>query len=245
MKTGFSITITLQPIQHSELVSFWPYTRWLFPPHLTYSPHLAPYDFFVFPKLKKPLKGRRFKTILEDLRLFWRIRQMRRRSWKPLQEKCTRTVSRSGNTLAISECIGEESTLKGTQTCNSQIKYIFMTQSAYLLHRPRNKKFTLIYYTLHIYIISFIKLHCSLLNKVLKVIQNKTCVFICHIYDQTTWPYNKHMALFYWNSYFIYGIENFLNKKLMCCYLYWILMWNITILKNSNEFPKKNFLDAN
>ena len=32
-------------------------------PHPTYLPDLAPYDFFLFPKLKKPLKGRRFETI--------------------------------------------------------------------------------------------------------------------------------------------------------------------------------------
>lgn len=34
-------------------------------PHPPYSPDLAPCDFFLFPKLKKPLKGRRFETISE------------------------------------------------------------------------------------------------------------------------------------------------------------------------------------
>lgn len=34
-------------------------------PHPPYSPDLAPCDFFLFPKLKKPLKGRRFETIPE------------------------------------------------------------------------------------------------------------------------------------------------------------------------------------
>jgi len=31
-------------------------------PHPPYSPDLAPSDFFLFPKLKKKLKGRRFQT---------------------------------------------------------------------------------------------------------------------------------------------------------------------------------------
>ena len=31
----------------------------------SYSPDLAPYDFWFFPKLKSPLKGKRFQTIDE------------------------------------------------------------------------------------------------------------------------------------------------------------------------------------
>ena len=34
-------------------------------PHPPYSPDLAPADFFLFPKLKTALKGRRFQTIEE------------------------------------------------------------------------------------------------------------------------------------------------------------------------------------
>ena len=34
-------------------------------PHLPYSPDLAPCDFFLFPMLKRSLKGRRFETIPE------------------------------------------------------------------------------------------------------------------------------------------------------------------------------------
>jgi hypothetical protein len=34
-------------------------------PHPPYSPDLAPYDFFLFPKMKLMLKGRRFDTIEE------------------------------------------------------------------------------------------------------------------------------------------------------------------------------------
>jgi hypothetical protein len=35
-------------------------------PHPPYSPELAPCDFFLFPKMKLKLKGRRFDTI-EDI----------------------------------------------------------------------------------------------------------------------------------------------------------------------------------
>jgi hypothetical protein len=34
-------------------------------PHSPYSPDLAPCDFFIFPKMKLKLKGRRFDTIEE------------------------------------------------------------------------------------------------------------------------------------------------------------------------------------
>ena len=51
-------------------------------------------------------------------------------SWKPSQKKRTRTVPRSRNTFGISVCVGKESTLKGTQTCNFQIKYVFYDLSS-------------------------------------------------------------------------------------------------------------------
>ena len=112
--TGFSITTTLQPTQNP-----WVCGQTL--DHcssLPHSPDLAPCDFFLFPKLKKPSKE-------EDLRRFRRLRQLWRKSLKPPQKKRTRTVSRSGNTVGISACVGEESTMKATQTCNLQIEYFF------------------------------------------------------------------------------------------------------------------------
>jgi hypothetical protein len=39
-------------------------------PHPPYSPHLAPCDFFLFPKMKLKLKGRRFDTI-EQIQAEW------------------------------------------------------------------------------------------------------------------------------------------------------------------------------
>jgi transposase len=39
-------------------------------PHPPYSPDLAPCDFFLFPKMKLKLKGRRFETI-EEIQAEW------------------------------------------------------------------------------------------------------------------------------------------------------------------------------
>ena len=117
--TDFFITTTLQPTQNSELVSLWPNNRSLF--FLApYSPELAPCDFSCSQNLNKPLIGRRFQTISE-------IKANVTKGLKAITKKRTRTVPRSGNTVGISVCVEEESTLKRTQTCNFQIKYIFMT----------------------------------------------------------------------------------------------------------------------
>ena len=55
-------------------------------PHPTYSPDLAPADFFLFPELKPTLKGRRFQTteaIQENA-----IRELRPITESALQEVC-------------------------------------------------------------------------------------------------------------------------------------------------------------
>jgi histone-lysine N-methyltransferase SETMAR len=38
---------------------------WQVLPHLPYSPDMSPPDFDLFPKLKKPLRGKRFRSIEE------------------------------------------------------------------------------------------------------------------------------------------------------------------------------------
>jgi transposase len=61
-------------------------------PQPLYSPDLAPADFFLFPKLKSNLKGRRFQTVeeikensLQDLRT---IPQNTFQNWKKRWERC-------------------------------------------------------------------------------------------------------------------------------------------------------------
>ncbi|KDR17950.1 hypothetical protein L798_08168 [Zootermopsis nevadensis] len=58
---GFSTTTTRPPTHRSLFGSFWLPVI----PHPPYSPDLAPRDFFLFPKMKFRLKGRRFDTIEE------------------------------------------------------------------------------------------------------------------------------------------------------------------------------------
>ena len=62
--TGFSITTTLRPTQHSEVVSFWPNTR-LPCFHLPLLIWPCSSRLLLFPKHKKPLKVRKFETISE------------------------------------------------------------------------------------------------------------------------------------------------------------------------------------
>jgi len=66
-------------------------------PQAPYSPDLAPADFFLFPKLKSTLKGRRFQTIeeikensLQDLRAIpQNTFQHAFQNWKKRWERCT------------------------------------------------------------------------------------------------------------------------------------------------------------
>ena len=58
---GFCTMITHQLTQRRLCLSFWPKTK----PQLPYSPDLAFIDFFLLPKLKTLMKGKRFATIEE------------------------------------------------------------------------------------------------------------------------------------------------------------------------------------
>ena len=49
-------------MSHAELLGKYQITQVTQP---TYSPDLAPCDFWLFPKLKSPLKGKRFKPVDE------------------------------------------------------------------------------------------------------------------------------------------------------------------------------------
>ena len=65
-------------------------------PHPPYSPDLAPCDFFLFPMLKRPLKGRRFETIPEtNANATKRLKGIKKeaylncfREWKHRRDKC-------------------------------------------------------------------------------------------------------------------------------------------------------------
>ena len=80
--------------------------RWL-SPH--YSPDLVPWDFWLFPKLKSPLKGKRFQTINE------------------IQENTMRQLMANGRICEIPRCL----TLKGTEASLSYIQcFLYLVSSS-------------------------------------------------------------------------------------------------------------------
>jgi histone-lysine N-methyltransferase SETMAR len=57
------ITCGLMP--HVQYQKFWKKYGWQVLPHPLYSPDMSPPDFHLFPKLKKPLHGKHFRSIEE------------------------------------------------------------------------------------------------------------------------------------------------------------------------------------
>ncbi|XP_023227412.1 uncharacterized protein LOC111627944 [Centruroides sculpturatus] len=97
-------------------------------PHPSYTLDLANCDFFLFPKIKKPLKGRRFKTIPE-------IKANATKALKDITKETYQDCFNKWKHRWDKCCIRKESTLKGTQTCTFYIKYIlFYDVSFFTLH---------------------------------------------------------------------------------------------------------------
>jgi len=76
-------------------------------PQSPYSPDLAPADFFLFPKLKSTLKGRRFQMIEQ-------IKKIRYRTFAVSRKTRSRTRSRTGKNGGSGVSTVEGSTLKET-----------------------------------------------------------------------------------------------------------------------------------
>jgi hypothetical protein len=74
-------------------------------PHPPYSPDLAPCDFFLVPRLKSTLKGKRFQDVAE-------IQQIRHGSCRPFPNKPTRHALKSGRITGIAAYKLEGRTLK-------------------------------------------------------------------------------------------------------------------------------------
>jgi len=84
--------------RHSLSMNLWRSMRWLLSPQPPCCPALAPADFFLFPKWKSSLKGRRFQTV-EEIELS--IRDLRAvpqntfqdafQKWKKRWERCIRS----------------------------------------------------------------------------------------------------------------------------------------------------------
>ena len=74
-------------------------------PQPPYSPDLAPCDFWLFPKLKRPLRGNRFESIEV-------IKRESLKALKPSRKSILTTVSKTGKNVGISALCRKGSTLK-------------------------------------------------------------------------------------------------------------------------------------
>jgi len=103
MATG-SCTTTMRPhTLHILCGSFWPNTAPQQPP---YSPDLAPSDFFLFPRLKKVLKGHRFEATEGIKRISTKTlldiqKEEFTKSFKQWQKRWAKCVAAEGN------CVGD------------------------------------------------------------------------------------------------------------------------------------------
>ena len=104
-------------------------------PHPPYSPDLAPCDFFLFPKLKLRMKGRRFDTIEEIQEESQRVLysfpkrdfQGYFQAWQKRWDRCIRA---KGGTLKVME----ELNIQGKQTsfykyCPGTLEFILVISS--------------------------------------------------------------------------------------------------------------------
>ena len=89
-----------------------------------YSPDMAPCDFWMFPKLKVPLKG----TRLNQEKTLCRTWQP---SWTWFHKKLSRNVSNNGRTAGRSVCITKEITLKGIRVSDIQINNCIFANQRY------------------------------------------------------------------------------------------------------------------
>ena len=113
-------------------------------PHPPYSPDLAPCDFFLFPKLKLRMKGRRFDTIEE-------IQEESQRVLDTIQKGTSRDASKHGRKVGTAVFVQKGSTLKvmeesniqGKQTsfykyCPGTFGYILVFTTVFVFHQEKN-----------------------------------------------------------------------------------------------------------
>jgi hypothetical protein len=92
-------------------------------PHPPYSPDLAPCNFFLFPKMKLQLKGRRFNKVEE-------IQCESQNVHGRLREQDFSTCSSSGNGAGINASLHKGTILKGMLPKISSSKYILVYRSS-------------------------------------------------------------------------------------------------------------------
>jgi hypothetical protein len=98
--------------------NFWPLKTWLWSPHSPYSPDLAPYDFFLFLRMKSKLKRRCFQdaTGIQEQSLTV-LHVIPKSQFQQRKKRWTRCINSGGDTLL------------GTATINTKVKCIFRYDS--------------------------------------------------------------------------------------------------------------------
>ena len=103
-------------------------------PHPPYSPDLAPCDFFLFPKLKLRMKGRRFNTIEEIQEESQRVSNSTQ-----FQKGTSRDASKHGRNAGTAVFMQKGSTLKVMEEFNIQGK-----QTSFYKYCPGTFGYTLV-----------------------------------------------------------------------------------------------------
>ena len=101
-------------------------------PHPPYSPNLVPCDFFLFPKLKLQMKGRRFDNIEE-------IKEESQRVLEQFQKGTSRDASKHGRNAGTAVFVQKGSTLKAMEEFNIQGK-----QTSFYKYCPGTFGYTLV-----------------------------------------------------------------------------------------------------
>ena len=83
-----------------------------------FSSDLAPSDFFLFPRMKRDLKGKRFQNVEE-------VREKQRRHWRLSLCKSSMTVLNNGKSCGISVLLLKDSILKVIKLWKCSEKYTF------------------------------------------------------------------------------------------------------------------------
>jgi len=96
-------------------------------PHPPYSPDLVPSDFFLFPKLKLQMKGRRFDTIEE-------IQEESQRVLDTVPKGTPRDASKHGRNAGTAAFVQKGSTLKLMEEFNIQGKQLLFTSTVLWIH---------------------------------------------------------------------------------------------------------------
>ena len=88
-----------------------------------YRPDLAPWDFWIFPELESPLKGKKFRPLM-------RFRKIQRGSWWQFQQRILQSLLNSGRDAVRTVWGPKMPTLKGTEVSLSHVQCLLYLASS-------------------------------------------------------------------------------------------------------------------